>query len=442
MDQGDIDHSNDMLEKSLRVGAGSPWPEGWVEVASQPGGVPVKRGGWLALHGDGKIYATKGNKTYEFYMYDVDGDSWTKKANMPLGAKYPDKGSKGISDGEEYIYATKGKNTLEFYRYRVPADSWYVQPSVPEGLRRKKVKGGTDMEWVPMSAHDSTGMVYMMKGYYTEFYKFNPETGAWTALSDLPTGLKPKYDKGSWIVYDGDNSIYVHKAKYYDRVNYVHEFYRYDIEKDSFETLAGMPLYGLHNGRIKKKKAKDGGAGALYYDQIYALKGGNTQQFWVYDIPGDTWVESDTMPVFGSTGRKKRVKYGADLVYWGSDAFFALKGNKTNEFWRYVVPAAYGSQPARSGVMGGVVKAGRLGMTVAPNPLSGGFATLRYVLPKAGPATVQVFDVTGRSVQKQNLLATRSGAVSLDARQLSAGIYLVRFEADDFSATKKLVVQH
>ena len=42
--------------------------------------------------------------------------------------------------------------------------------------------------------------------------------------------------------------------------------------------------------------------------------------------------------VVGSTGRKKRVKYGADLVHWGYGAFFALKGNKTNEFWRYVVP--------------------------------------------------------------------------------------------------------
>ena len=91
--------------------------------------------------------------------------------------------------------------------------------------------------------------------------------------------------------------------------------------------------------------------------------------------------------------------------------------------------------------MGGVARAGRLGMTVAPNPLSGGFATMRYVLPKAGPATISVFDVTGRSVVKRDVLASRSGAVSLDARHLAAGIYLVRFDTDDFTATRKLVVQ-
>jgi hypothetical protein len=203
-----------------------------------------------------------------------------------------------------------------------------------------------------------------------------------------------------------------------------------------------MPLYGLHSGRIKKKKAKDGGAGAWYNDQIYALKGGNSQQFWMYDVAQDTWIESDTVPNNGSTGKKKRVKHGADLVHWGMGAFFALKGNKTNEMWRYVIPAAAAPQPGRSGIMGGIVKAGRLGMTVAPNPLNGGFATVRFVLPKAGPATLSVYDAAGRAVEKQTMLLNRRGAATVDARHLAAGVYLVRLETDDFTATKKLVVQH
>ena len=90
---------------------------------------------------------------------------------------------------------------------------------------------------------------------------------------------------------------------------------------------------------------------------------------------------------------------------------------------------------------GGVVKAGRLGMTIAPNPLAGGFATVRFSLPKAGPATVSVFDAIGRRVHQRQLLARRNGAVTVDMRHMSAGVYLVRFEADDFTATRKLVVQ-
>jgi hypothetical protein len=59
----------------------------------------------------------------------------------------------------------------------------------------------------------------------------------------------------------------------------------------------------------------------------------------------------------------------------------------------------------------------------------------------AGPATIRVFDVTGRSVVKRSVLATRTGAVSLDVHSLSTGIYLVRFNAQDFTATHKLIVQ-
>jgi hypothetical protein len=444
----DQNWTNNLVWNAFDVIGESPWPPGWNEVSTpMPGPAPVKRGGWLARHGE-VIYASKGNKTFEFYCYDPFAGTWERKADMPMGpdGKYPDKGSKGISDGERFIYATKGKNTLEYYRYDTEADTWTQLGDVPVG-GGKKVKGGTDLEWVG-AEKDQAGYVYLLKGYYTEFYKYNPESGEWTALASAPAGAKPKYDKGSWICVEPPGgpsparSLFCHKAKYYNRTTYVHEFYKYDIAADTWTELAGMPLYGLHGGRIKKKKAKDGGAGAYYAAEIYALKGGNTQQFWKYNIDGDTWTEMDTMPVVGSTGRKKRVKYGADLVHWGGGAFFALKGNKTLEMWRYVVPAAMaGQQPERSGVMGGVVKAGQLGLTVAPNPLTGGYANVRYSLPKAGPASITVYDVTGRSVLKRSVLASRSGAVGIDVRSLSAGIYLVRLDADDFTATRKLVVQ-
>ncbi|MFO7650105.1 MAG: T9SS type A sorting domain-containing protein, partial [bacterium] len=64
------------------------------------------------------------------------------------------------------------------------------------------------------------------------------------------------------------------------------------------------------------------------------------------------------------------------------------------------------------------------------------------VLPKAGPATLRVFDVTGRAVVSQSLVAGRSGTASLDLRSLSAGIYLVKLESEGYSSTHKLVVQH
>jgi hypothetical protein len=44
-------------------------------------------------------------------------------------------------------------------------------------------------------------------------------------------------------------------------------------------------------------------------------------------------------------------------------------------------------------------------------------------------------------VLSRSVVATRTGAVSLDVRSLSAGTYLVRLESDDYTATQKLVVQ-
>ena len=100
------------------------------------------------------------------------------------------------------------------------------------------------------------------------------------------------------------------------------------------------------------------------------------------------------------------------------------------------------SKPSRSGVAGYVTSRSDLSFDVMPNPLTGRAATVRYSLPKAGPVSISVFDVAGRNVSSRTLLASRTGAVSLDLRSLSAGIYLVRLDGDGFEATRKLVVQH
>ena len=58
-----------------------------LEVASMPGGTPVKRGGWLAIDGDGTIYATRGNKTFDFMAYEPLQNTWAGLAPMPGGPR-------------------------------------------------------------------------------------------------------------------------------------------------------------------------------------------------------------------------------------------------------------------------------------------------------------------------------------------------------------------
>jgi hypothetical protein len=305
-------------------------------------------------------------------------------------------------------------------------------------MYRKRVKGGTDMVYVP----GSPGYVYLLKGYKNEFYRYNTASGEWETLDNAPVGVRLKWDKGSWLCLGPQPEppdmpvIYAHKAKY-------HELWRYDLATQQWDSLqlTGMPYIGQ---TLRRKRSKDGGSAATQDGRIFAFKGGNTQEFWMYDPIADRWTEMDTIPAWGSSGRKKRVKYGADIASFGDGAFIALKGNKTFEVWRYVMPyTAAGSIPVRSGIATTAVKTrAPYGFELRPNPLTRGLATVRYNLPKAGPVAVKVYDVAGRTVQARSLLAGRSGAVSLDLRALAAGIYLVQLDAEGFSTSQKLVVNH
>jgi len=138
------------------------------------------------------------------------------------------------------------------------------------------------------------------------------------------------------------------------------------------------------------------------------------------------------MPSFGSTAKKKRVKAGGDIVSWGGGVFFAFKGNKTNELWRYVEAPVLAPEPApRAGAQAGTTVPAGCGAAVVPG------RAFRYSLPGSGPVCASLFDVTGREVLRR-AAAARTG--TLDLSGLSAGVYLARFEGQDLATTRKLVI--
>lgn len=85
----------------------------------------------------------------------------------------------------------------------------------------------------------------------------------------------------------------------------------------------------------KNKKVKWGGSLAVSpAGHVYALKGGGTSRFFAYHPLKDTWLILDSIPLYGSAGKKKGVKRGGALV-WAGNCLYAVKGNKTLEFWRF-----------------------------------------------------------------------------------------------------------
>uniref|UniRef100_A0A7C4CEL5 Uncharacterized protein n=1 Tax=candidate division WOR-3 bacterium TaxID=2052148 RepID=A0A7C4CEL5_UNCW3 len=402
---GDTFPENDRITTACVVET-IPAAPGWREVASMPllpSNKPVKDGGALTfVPGTGRIYALKGNKTGDFYQYNITADSWRPLAAFPEGTeeKTAGKGAALTNDGQRFIYATKGNNTFGFYSYDCQTNTWAQLADVPLG-GGKKVKGGTALAYV---VRRDTAWVYLLKGYKNELHRYSVAGQSWQTLPAAPVSARGRdaYKDGSFMVYDREQTLYVVRAK-------TNEVYAYNVQGDTWLQWTGtLPLTGA-SGR--EKKVKGGGCGTWYSDALYCLKGGNTQEMWAYFPAGDSWHEFDTIPALGSTAKKKKVKGGASLVSVGSAVFFALKGNKTREYWRYRIPGVIGvaEQPP------------------APGPAAASLSTVvRSVLYLPAAA------VTGRRA----LLLDAAGRRVLllqpghnDIRRLAPGVYFVHLTA-------------
>jgi len=404
---------------------------GWQEVTrvpALPSARPVKAGGLLLCDpATGIIYAAKGNRTGEFAAFDPLTGKWRQLA--PIPGTQPGKGARGVADGSGGVFLVKGSSTVEFWRYDIAGNAWERLPDIPLGTSGKTVTGGTGMAHVVQYGLD---YIYLLKGPKQDFARYNEQARAWTVLSDAPAGSKAKWGRGSWLVCDGAGRLYAHKAA-------ANELWYYDLATDAWGTqLPGMPLYG---SSLRPKKSKDGGSGAWREGTMFALKGSKTGEFWAYDATG--WHEFEPMPARGTTQKNVLPGPGADLVsYPFGRVLFALKGNKTLEFWRYTMkPLEVESHgPADQGVMSAAVRSSAERLVVTPNPAFGRVARLQYAVPASGPAMVTLFDACGRVAAQEEFDLARSGSVELRLADLSAGTYIVRLEGGRYSATGRLVV--
>jgi len=172
------------------------------------------------------------------------------------------------------------------------------------------------------------------------------------------------------------------------------------------------------------------------------LKGGNTQEFWKYQADSAKWTELDTMPLVGQGSlKKKKVKNGADVVPV-QGTIYALKGNGTFEYWRYVpgTGTRYQGSGTRDGVMAQATTANRPALTIGPNPLRAGFVTIHLnprLLGSLNPA-ISIYDASGRRVLYSSF-GTRTSSLRLDLRSMPAGAYFLRLEAGGFRAAAALL---
>ncbi len=440
----DMNHPND-TDVVVVHGSGAP---GWTEMAPVPLGPQkraIKDGAWLAARPwDDHVYAIKGDRTDEFYRYDIDGDSWHLLAPIREGRerKLPYAGARGVRDDSVYIYATKGDETPGFWRYDIEHDAWAQLADVPEKPNgNTKVEAGTDVTYVPRDPGWCTpqrdsgrGYVYLLKAYSGEFYRFNVTTGLWEErMHAPPQSGNTLWKSGSFITYDGEQTIYAQRSFDRPKGGVGNEIWTFDLVTQEW---SANPLPGVPGE--PGTASQDGGCGDWSIGSVWTLKGGDTREFWRYTPPMD-WQALEPMPGQGCNKQPRNVFWGADIISHACRTFFAFKGHDTPEFWRFV----YSPEASGGGKAGDISQGGEVGMKLALSPslVTGNVLHIEYGLLRAGPATVTLVDVAGRAVGQGNLIGARTGDLSLDLRFLSAGVYLVRLDDGRSAVTRKLVVQ-
>ncbi len=410
------------------------WKQG-PDVPAGLSGKKVKDGGALCFGETGPagpmLFALKGYNTSEFFGYSVNGDSWVTLDSLPCAPDRVKRVKKGAALAfdpyDTAVYALKGNGTSEFWKYDVPGDSWVALRNVPLGASNKKVKGGSGLAF----CHRASGnYIYAAKGgKRNEFWAYEIARDTWLALADIPPGerLKGMAD-GSCLVAAGGR-LYALKAA-------VNEFYQYDVTANVWSAVQALPVAGVAKSR---RTARHGTALCSDGSLILALKGGSCE-FWAYHIEADTWFELDSIPRQPSD---RPVRNGGALA-WGDGHAWALKGNKTLEFWSYDPGQALqrqGPGRAREGCSAAPVPGGRaLRFELFPNPLSTTLLNVRFGLPMTAQPVLRLRDVAGRVVETRELGPTRAGHLRLDLARHEAGVYLVELAAGDFAATQKLVI--
>jgi len=420
-------------------------------IIAEPSGKNPKSGSCMAgLNGEIYFLKASGRKDFAKFTPNATTGTWAvaetlKKGDKLLGdGKYAKKGASMAAYGDD-IYVLRGNNTPGFWKFHTDTIGgetlgWKKLANIPTGAKNPKDASGM----VPITRTTLAGdsdYIFTMKGSKTaEFYFYNPTTNVWSAALPAPgagTSTKVGYKKGSCITYnDATKNVYVLKGTYGD-------FFKFNVDSLTWTELKRYDSKTMINRLGKKKKFGDGASLVFYNDVVYALKGGNTYEIWKYNVTGDSqnWTQLDAswdIPVGGG----KKVKAGGGMIM-AAGAFYANKGANTGEFYMHGLPTFEGAASVTpvNGTMGTTMAKGEFKLVLAPNPAIN-MTAVRYSLPKAGPVSFTLYNVAGSVVRTYaNTNSTNNGVLMVDTKALPSGVYILRFNSGAVNLTRKLVLQ-
>jgi len=392
---------------------------GWTkepDVSGQPHGKPVKSGAGIAGLG-GNVYLIPGNNTRDFLKFS--GGTWTPLCTLPAGPKNKrvKKGAVIFADSG-FVYVGKGGGTDEFCRYNALTNVW--EALVASGFT-KGVKAGT----AAIVQMGGTRYAFVASGSNNNESKlYNLTTGTWGASSPAAMPVE-KVKAGSALAYDPVGKLYFLMG------SGTNNFYVADLRLPSpaWTLLQTLPL--SVPGTTHRRKAKEGGAIEWFNGKVYAVKGGNTKEFWAYDPGTDNWGYAGEV---GSGLPTKGIKCGRSLTST-PDGIYCLIGNNRNEFWNYATGKLFGKrfEPGNAFAQSQGLP-DQFRVLFGPNP-GPGTVTIRYALPRPGTATLSVFDALGRLAYMGR---TDQGSFTIE--NLPTGVYVLRLKSADLELERKLTI--
>ncbi|MEM1689280.1 MAG: hypothetical protein QW623_02290 [Candidatus Hadarchaeales archaeon] len=317
----------------------------WIEKAPtpQPGGYGqalVSVGNYIYII---RCYDVLDN--VHFWRYDPFANEWTEINTSMLPQGLFRNGTALAWDNENYIYALAGaryqdSNRTIFLRYSIPSNSWEFLENTPgpQGA-------GDALCWC---GYD--GRIYAILGsstHGTTFARYNPQTNTWQVLANPPGGT----DDGCSLVWTGGAYLYALRGEYYE-TSPLQDFWRYNIETNSWENLSPIPDPG-----------GVGDGGSLLWiptksDYIYALSGGSYLEqpgygFYRYQISTNTWESLENLPYPVGEYNGNRLGFVNNTIfYWqGAPPDWAGGGNKFCAYPLIEIPSVLMVVPENSTIM-------------------------------------------------------------------------------------------
>lgn len=298
-------------------------------------------------------------------------------------------------------YFVQALTTNPFVFYNSSPDSGYsvddLSPPAPSPLAIQYGPAANAMHWHPSGAADLRGYE-LYRGTSSSFVPSPATLIAATAETSYTDGPGSHYYKLAAVDVHGNRSRFVAVAP--------------DVPVG---TLASLVHSERRPGHV----------------QLSWYSGGNTgmQAHVQRRTETSTWATLGSLTVDGSgfirfddTSAEDGLRYGYRLaildVEGGEDSF-------TSESW--IEPLA----------------AGRLSLALAANPVVGGRIPLVLTLPNAAHATVSLFDLAGRELERRDILSSGDGRADVTlgvSTRLRPGLYLIRASYGDAIVTRRVAV--